>query len=169
MSVNTTPRTWVTGEVVTATELNAEVRDLGAGVQAAWDTYTPSWTATGTNPSLGNGTSVGRYLQVGKTITFMVQITAGSTTTFGAGRFCVSLPIAERGTTIMWAVHGSVYDQSTDMKWACHASKYATNGRVELEVDAGTAGNAMRNVTSTAPFTWTTGDLFFLCGTYEAA
>lgn len=59
---------------------------------SSWQPYTPAWTATGTQPSLGNGTIVGRWTQIGKTIMGYLNLVAGSTTTFGTGNFRFSLP-----------------------------------------------------------------------------
>lgn len=83
------------GEVVTALEMNTEVRDFAAGLQAAWTSFASVWTGTVTNPALGNGTQVCRYNLVGKTLDVALNLTAGSTTTFGSGGYLFSLP----GTT----------------------------------------------------------------------
>lgn len=93
MTINYVPRTWVTTEVVTAAEMNTEIRDALTGLQAAWTTYTPTWTAPGTNPTLGNGTIAGRYLRAGKTLVACeVILTVGSTSTVGVGAYAWSLP-----------------------------------------------------------------------------
>jgi hypothetical protein len=97
VSLNTTPRTWTTGEVVTAAYMNTEVRDALAGIQAAWTAYTPTVTADG-----GTFTTVsasGRYNRTGKTIDFQVSIvmtTAGTAT--GAVRF--TLPVTAHSSAI---------------------------------------------------------------------
>jgi len=90
--VSTTPRTWVVGEVVTAAQLNTEIRDQFNDLFAAWATYTPTWTATTTNPTLGNGTLNGRYKQIGKTVHLAIELTFGSTTTPGTGTYAFALP-----------------------------------------------------------------------------
>lgn len=55
-------------------------------------TYTPSWTASGTAPAIGNGTISGSYIKAGKKVTASVNLLAGSTTTFGTGKWFFSLP-----------------------------------------------------------------------------
>lgn len=92
MSLNTTPRNWTPGEVVSAAELNTEVRDALTGVQAAWDTYTPTWT----NLTVGNGTVIARYLQIGKTVHVRISLTGG-TTSSASGAVSVSLPVVASG------------------------------------------------------------------------
>jgi len=86
------PRTWVVGEVVTAALLNQEIRDQLNEMFAAWTTYTPTWSAATTAPSLGNGTIIGRHLKVGRRCTAAWILTIGSTTTFGSGAYSFSLP-----------------------------------------------------------------------------
>ncbi|MEU6098956.1 hypothetical protein [Streptomyces sp. NPDC047079] len=87
------PRTWVVGEVVSAAIMNQEIRDQLNTLLAAWTPYTPTWTAS-TNPNIGNGTLTGRYMKIGRTVIVHINLTAGSTTTFGSGSYNWSLPFA---------------------------------------------------------------------------
>lgn len=101
-----TPRTWVVGEVVTATLLNTEIRDQLNSMFGAWTSYTPAWTAVTTNPVLGNGTLTGAYMKVGRTCTVMITLTMGSTTTYGSGFWRISLPFQAAATSpgaLTWA------------------------------------------------------------------
>jgi len=83
------PETWIrTGNVASGWSAWTVVANPGE-----WTTYTPTWTAGGTNPSLGNGTLIGRYTRVGRTITFQVNLTMGSTTTYGSGGYEFALPV----------------------------------------------------------------------------
>ena len=61
-------------------------------VPGAWTPYSPSWTASTTNPNLGNGTLIGRYSKIGRQVTFHINLTCGSTTTFGSGNYNFTLP-----------------------------------------------------------------------------
>lgn len=72
----------VTGNINSATNLN----------MGAWNTWTPTWQANTTNPSLGNGTLIGRYVRIGRTIIFHINLTPGSTTTFGSGPYFFATP-----------------------------------------------------------------------------
>ncbi|MBT2439025.1 hypothetical protein J7E93_02590 [Streptomyces sp. ISL-36] len=87
-----TPRTWVVGEFVTAAYMNAEIRDQFTDLIATWVAYVPAWTASSTNPAISNGTLTGRSKLVGKTCTAIVEMVAGTTTTFGTGTWQFSLP-----------------------------------------------------------------------------
>lgn len=89
MGLNTTPRTWVDSEVVTALELNTEVRDALTGIQAAWTSYTPALT----NITKNNGVTSCAYMQIGKLIWVRFRFAAGSTTTYSAGTLGISAPV----------------------------------------------------------------------------
>lgn len=59
-----------------------------------WTAYTPLWSTTGTPPAIGNGTLIGAYRQMGKTVLCRFYMLAGSTTTFGTGGWRFTLPFA---------------------------------------------------------------------------
>lgn len=63
------------------------------GAGSAWTAYTPTLQGTTTNPSVGNGSLLGAYSQVGKTVNFSVALITGSTTTRGSGRWTFTLPV----------------------------------------------------------------------------
>ncbi|MGW4705002.1 hypothetical protein [Streptomyces sp. NPDC004285] len=161
-----TPRTWAVGEVVTAAYLNAEVRDQFNDILAAWQTYTPTWTAATTNPVLNNGTIVGRYKRIGKTVHLQIDLTMGSTTTYGSGAWSVTLPLqaaASSGSRIGTAQ-------------ALGASRFA--GQIVISSSAtGTsaffpASSSVSNLSSVAsgvPFAWASGNELRITATYEAA
>ena len=58
-----------------------------------WAAYTPVLTASTTNPTLGNGTILGRYMQIGKTVWCSVRLAWGSTSTVGSGIYRITLPV----------------------------------------------------------------------------
>lgn len=87
MSLDTTPRTWLAGETVTTTMMNTEIRDAFTGLQAAWTPY----TATPTGFSVGNGSLVTAYHQVGQTFKIRGSFVGGSTSTY-SGNFQISIP-----------------------------------------------------------------------------
>jgi hypothetical protein len=57
------------------------------------------WTATTTNPTIGNGTLTGRYIQLGKLVIYRIYLVGGTTTTLGTGpAYFITLPVASTGT-----------------------------------------------------------------------
>ncbi|MFJ2178881.1 hypothetical protein ACIOHE_39060 [Streptomyces sp. NPDC087851] len=86
------PRTWTVGETVTAAIMNTEIRDQFNSMFDAWSSWTPTWTAATTNPAVGNGSMTGRHMKWGRTCMVNLELTMGSTTTYGAGVWSFSLP-----------------------------------------------------------------------------
>lgn len=57
--------------------------------------YTPTWTASVSNPALGNGSfQYAAYTRKGRRVSVDVSLVMGSTTTFGTGVWRISLPVA---------------------------------------------------------------------------
>lgn len=157
MGLNTTPRTWVAGEKPPAATLNTEIRDALTGIQAAWTSYTPTLT----NITLGNGTVVARYLQIGKTITVSFLFTAGSTTTYG-GAFSVSLPVTAQAGNASLAVGGCLANPA-GTRFACVAGLASTTTVSFALPGGGSVGSP------SAPGTWGTTSVMGFTITYEAA
>ncbi|MFJ9313808.1 hypothetical protein ACIRN4_06405 [Pimelobacter simplex] len=148
-----------------ATTANAAI--LAAAPPGSWPTYAASWTASGTNPAIGNGSIAGRYIQIGKTVIFRVNISMGSTTTYGSGQYSVSLPTAANAAGLQIdvrcdvAIAGAAYD--------ARGRIVAGGTSVLLYCDPTTAGGSSRAVAATAPATFANGSLIVVQGTYEAA
>lgn len=162
--LNTTPRTWTAAEIVTAAMLNAEVRDALTQLQAPWVDYTAAWTAATTNPAIGNGTIDASYHRVGKTVSFLVKVTMGSTTTYGSGQWRIALPFAAAMTR--WRVPADLNVSGGSYLVSGIASNTAY---LALLAPSTTAGNADRSVSPTVPAAWSAGDSFTVAGTYETA
>lgn len=134
------------------------------GYLGAFSSYTPTWTSTGTEPAIGNGTITGRYIQVGNLVQAWIVLTMGSTTTFGTGNYIFSLPTSVQslhpvnfpiGNAI--AVRGSVYPLLTVL---------AGSSSVVLAVPGQPIGGFAG---PTAPATFAAGDTIQIQMTYEAA
>lgn len=71
----------------------------GIDILGAWQSYTPTWTSGGTNPTLGNGTLTGQYMLIGKTCFASLTLTLGSTTSIGSGTYLFSVPFNSAAST----------------------------------------------------------------------
>lgn len=167
MSIDRTPKTWG-AEELTSSDLNAEVKALWSGLQAAWTSYVPTWTASSVNPAIGNGTLVGAYMRVGKTVIFRITMTAGSTTTFGTGRWSLTLPVATTSGHL-WRFTAHQYDTSAALPLAAWALNAGSSTTLDLYTGGTTAGGYDRSLQGAVPFAWATGDRLSVSGTYEAA
>ncbi|HUX69017.1 MAG TPA: hypothetical protein VMV41_00740 [Cellulomonadaceae bacterium] len=125
----------------------------------AWTAYTPAWTATTTNPVLGNGALTGAYARTGKVVHYTILLSPGSTTTFGAGTYLFSLPILRKNAG--WGAFGSVYAVVAGAVYTGGAG-----GQTPTTV-AALIGSAFMSPTS--PGTFTSGNRLSFAGTYEAA
>jgi hypothetical protein len=166
LSVGPTGATGQTGPAGTAT--NTGATGPSASDALAWTTYSPSWTAGGTNPVIGNGTITGRYKAIGKTVFVSVNKSMGSTTTYGTGAWRISLPVdayasysASLPTLFYDTASGGVFYQGT--------SSTEFNGNTSYVIalwDKGTTYGAA--VDSTTPFTWGSSAKLIINGSYES-
>jgi hypothetical protein len=73
--------------------------DGGSGT--AWQAYTPVWTASTTNPTLGNGTLVGRYcLLPNRTCIAVIRLVFGGTTNIGSGTYLFTVPFVSANDSV---------------------------------------------------------------------
>jgi hypothetical protein len=157
----TPPSTWAAGAVLTAAQLNQQVRDNMKAIGDPWTTYTTFWTGSTTNPTLGNGTLSARYMQAGKLVHFSIEVLFGSATTAGDGAYQLQLPVAAAATNYPVGhvaartsagtrYGGLVWPQTTTM---LRGLMFTTDSLLSHAV----------------PVAWTSGDRFNITGTYEAA
>lgn len=155
----TTPRTWVSGETLTAALLNTHVRDNFDAIGDPWTSYSPTLS----NWTLGNGTLTGYYIQAGSLVIGKLSYTVGSTDT-KSGAIVFSLPVTKvtdggLGTPLGTA---ELFDTSGSARNFVHCAQNAT-GSMRFYDAAGTA------VTDASPWTWATGDTIEVSFRYEAA
>lgn len=164
----TAPRTWVEGEDVVASMLNTDVRDNFKAITDPWTSYTP--VLGGTGWSLGNGTATGKYTRIGKTVHFRAEIVIGSTTTKSA----TTSPNITVPLSIAQTAHGAqvfncgLFDVSAALYFGlAHVSTTTWDKATIYGLYSATTFGQITAVTATDPFTWTTGDLMQMSGTYE--
>jgi len=149
---------WLTVEGIVDT-------DLGK-----WQAYTPKWTASTTNPAIGNGTLTGRYIVIGKLCTYVLGMVMGSTTTYGSGDWAFSLPINAMktaginfyGVAHLRKVGTANYERIAEIVPANSVSV------INMFTDP-TQGSNSSKISATVPFTWGNGDALGFEITYEVA
>jgi hypothetical protein len=158
----TSPRTWAAGEVPSASTFNTHVRDNLKAIGDPWTAYTPTlsgWTK-------GNGTLAGWAMTAGKLIHYRIEYTVGSTDTL-SGQLRISLPATARwSATPLTALppvgQASLRDVSAPAGRTRSALLFSSSTITLVD-------EAFNAVTSTVPWTWATGDLVVVNGSYEAA
>jgi len=140
-----------------------------------WQSYTPTWGSTGTAPSLGNGTLVGKYVQQGKLVTFRAVLTLGSTSTIGTGQYNLSLPVeatpggGSGGNIATVNGTGWVIDASAGGYYFVRADILDSTTSVRFRLlNASATYATLGTVAENTPFTFATSDTINISGTYEA-
>jgi hypothetical protein len=125
-----------------------------------WTTWTPT-----VNFTVGNGSTVARYQQVGKTINGYFKITWGSTSAF-TGQLSFTLPATPKTGNLAWL--GTANDFGTGSYGWIGAY---FSGTTVFGYGATTSTSALSYGTLDAlnPFTWVSGDSLLIQFSYEVA
>lgn len=133
----------------------------GSAAAIAWTTYTPTWLAGGAATTLGNGTLVGSYLQIGYGLAFRLRLQWGSTTSSPAGDWSFSLPA---GFTATAAQQQPVVAHALDSGTRRYSGAGVLGGGgttvALVNFDAAQAS-------ATTPFTWAANDYLLIEGLVE--
>lgn len=153
------------GNALTAGAIKPNALVSGTGTSWAWQTWAPSYS----NITIGDGTVVAKYIQIGKTVTGQFTFTLGSTSAIG-----------NSGTISTPVTASSNYTAQNNVIGPCiflDSGTIAYSGIVRLETTTtfrpivgkadttylGTAG-----ITATIPHTWAVNDVISFSFTYEA-
>ncbi len=131
-------------------------------------TYTPTWTAQTTNPSLGNGSINGRYYRIGNVVTAFINLTMGSTTTYGSGTWWFSMPFAWKVSP--WANMPIGYGRYTDVGNQHYGGPVVIGDYAKVGCMAFPAAYPayLNWVAYDVPFTWGKGDILEITFSYLA-
>lgn len=150
--------------------------DLLVWSGSAWDTYvktpgtwasfTPTWTGSGSNPSLGNGTLVGRYSKIGRLVTVHINLIPGSTTTYGSGNYNWALPFAAANNGCSYIL--SAHLLGTD-RWMGQMVISPAAATTSAFFNLSTTNSRIDFMTPTRPETFANGSQLRITGTYESA
>lgn len=140
---------WVSLKKLVMSDLQKILDALGVFHNGA-DAYTPAWTASTTNPTLGNGTLTGRIIHAGKFVYLSWDLTIGSTTTLGSGVYGWSIPVTLQNFR---AVAGTV-----ELFDASAVSTFLRLPQGLNGTSVGAADMAAARVSNSSPIAWATGD-----------
>jgi hypothetical protein len=152
--------------------LEREVERLRVKEQpvGAWQSYTVSWTAPTTNPSIGDGVLTGRYVVFGTMCTLVVGLVMGSTTTYGSGNWAFSLPksaVKTSGINFYGVAHIRK-GGTANYERVAQISPSLSTTVINMFTDP-TPGSNSQSISATVPFTWGEGDSLGFQITYEIA
>jgi len=139
----------------------------------AWVTFTPGLQSygTGTDWALGNGSTTGAYMRVGRALIGFLQLTIGSTTTKGTKNLAFGTPV--KGKATLPNDENAVGTcGARDVSGADGFSgvvRIDNNGDILFPQFLAASGTYATNVTvtSTVPMTWATGDFLTMTFVYE--
>lgn len=126
--------------------------------------YTVQGGTAGTQPTFdGDPLFSGKYVILGSTIHFEVQVDFDNILTFGTGQYYVTLPFASKYAYIFR--EGCLHDGAVQY----HISGHVNAGSDELQLfSSDKIGSSVQDVafTSSSPVTLSTADNFHIAGTY---
>lgn len=135
------------------------------GDNLAWQ----SWTPTGTNFTIGNGTYACAYIKIGKTVICRFKVTLGNTSSMGSDP-TFTLPLTASAASSAGHLIGNLYveDSGTAAYYGVIRITSTTTFALNIQ-SAGATYVAAAGINSTSPFTWTTNDFVAGYFVYEAA
>lgn len=124
-------------------------------VDTLGEDFVPQWLASGTSPSIGNGTILGRVTRVGKRIKISVEIAFGSTTTFGTGNYTFKLPPEYDVFTVKAAEVGAAQSLKAGVAFHTGSVIVSRNSIPNFNIYSEGGSNSWGN---TVPVTWANND-----------
>ena len=147
--------TFVSGQVLTAAELNA----IGT-----WTTYTPTLT----NWTLGNGSITARYVRVQNFVMVTCDITTGSTTNVTGTGMQISLPVTAASARAN-APLGPVWFFDGSNQYFGQVGGVSTTSVMFNVMNAGGTYVGISYTSASVPFTWNATRSVYLTFVYEGS
>lgn len=165
-----TPTTLTADRTLTLPDISGTVITTGnlssiTSTGITWTSWTPTWTASVTNPTLNNGVLSGRYMQVGKGVFCQIFLQIGSTTNIGSGEYRWALPFTAASpiNSFLTIGDGRTYDASAV---TARLANVIFNGGATTYVSLYVASAICGSVNPVIP---ATSDEYHLSFFYEAA
>ena len=146
--------TFVSGQVLTAAELNA----IGT-----WEDFPAGTGFTGITE--GNGNLIQRYCVLNDLVLFEAMFELGSTSAVSTGTFSVPVTMNDADC----ALHFTAAFVSGTTGYAGMVRQSSGDACLIRALAAGGTYVSQAIISSTVPFTWTTGDRIAVAGFYEKA
>lgn len=140
---------------------------VASGSELLWNTesltvaqsWNPVWTQLTTNPTLGNGSIIGRYRKQGNVCYILIKLVIGSTTVFGTGNMEFTLPFAPTIDEQFLPVYFRDDSAAGNRRPGCaQLSSSSDNINILISSEGVTS--------STNPFMFATGDSIVIQGEY---
>jgi hypothetical protein len=136
----------------------------------AWTSFTPTLTASITNPTLGTAsTSSGAYCQIGKIVHYRLLIKFGTSgVNVGSGFYFITVPVTMSSAVPGFTPVGNVFlDDASTSKRVIGIAIRDSNTAFSMQVQSDSVGTQV--VSDSTPWTWAANDAFIISGTYQAA
>jgi hypothetical protein len=135
---------------------NSTTSDIQTLLDVPFQSYTPTFSAAGGSPAVGDGALIGRFSKRGRRCKGFIRFTIGSTTNAGTGAWSFSLPAIP---TTALPQHGSLVILDNGTGFLCGVSRTATDGTATINgISDGTASL----MGATTPITPATGDQYHI-------
>jgi len=161
-----------TGADSTVTGPTGPTGPAGSFSIVPWTTYTPLWTSSGTQPTLGNGSLTGRYVSIGATVIGEIRLVAGVTGfSRGSGTYFLSLPTNGVFENLQPVGQVVMRDEGPNITYLGTALFNNNNaGRIELFMHTQTASfDQGFAATADTPFLFSSNDRILVHFQYESA
>lgn len=142
-----------------------DISVAGANITGAWASYgvLRKNGVSGSTLAVGNGTQIGLWKRIDKTVFFRILLTFGTTTNIGTDDYSFTLPTAYNE---FHACGQALLGDASLGKF--FGRTWHGVGSSEIVI-VGEDGNRSSGFSGGSPIAWATGDTISICGVYEAA
>ena len=148
------------------TQLNAKASTTDFS-NTAWTSFTPALKTNGGTITLGNGTMVASYKQIGKIVHVKYKFTIGSTTSIGANEIVFGLPVTAASSDYVFA--GAALDSGNAWYQLTGVGRYLGLTTEFAMIHYSGTGKTSQGLSNSSLFSLLDADYISISGSYEAA
>lgn len=164
----TAPRTWVTGELVTAALLNTHLRDNLTAIVPngpdAWTSFTPTLVQSA---AVTKTVTYARYMKVGRLVTAVMKLDVTGAGV-AANRIDIGLPVTAASSGNIAAGSGAIWDASAAI-WYAGVPILVTTSAVAILLGSGAVSGPMGATGGGMTAALAAGDIATVSLVYESA